>query len=133
MVVLGRPRAAHVAQELGVGRWIAAQPPHGRHLAPVWVVAAVGTTSGAHRPVGSRVDYLASYQTLPGAQFDERLLLQNWVDGLAQPDAETVTRLLDELDVRTVCVRTGTSDGLLPADVWDRVTRHGAFTCHQRP
>lgn len=124
-----RPAWKMPPSDLAVGRWIAQRPPEGRYLAPAWVTAAVGATSAGHRPVGSRPDYLESYQSVPGGQVPERWMLQQWVEGWAAPDTASVTRALVELDVRTVCLRPDLVGDRLPASAWRTGTHDGPLTC----
>lgn len=104
-----RPGAWKVRDEvdLYVARWIEAQHPSGTYLAGNWLAEATGIVTSTVRPVGTRTDYLAALRSVPAAQADERLVLQEIADS---PDGRTAGRFqpaltaLQDLHVDVACV-----------------------------
>ena len=128
--------------DLAAARWIVEQQPQGRYLAASWVAMMTGVLTSELRPVGTRMDYVASLDEIPGSQVDERVLLQGVADGVESrlpENREPALAALDALDVEVACVAWddaftqdlfGTA-GYVPAyavgpwTCWDRTPAHG--------
>lgn len=119
------------AADLLTATWIVDDASGGRYLAREQVVAAVGTMTADRAPVGSRPGYMEPYLGVAGAYGPERVLLQRWVDGVAQPEQDgSVKQALRVLDVRVVCGPSAVGEGLGPG--WRAVWHGGADVCWTR-
>lgn len=135
---LGRPGSWKVRapEDLLVARWIVEQEPAGRYLAPVWVTQEVAIVSTEPRPVGGRLEYVASLRHLPYGQVDERILLQQISDGDARTEdnREAALEALDALDVTLACVAWNDefTDDLLTLAGFRQQLVLGPWTCSTR-
>lgn len=109
MAHLGKPGTWKVRDQadLAAARWIVEQRPEGRYLAASWVAMMAGVLTSELRPVGTRMDYVASLDAISGSQVDERVLLQGVADGVESrlpENREPALAALDALDVEVACV-----------------------------
>lgn len=109
MAHLGKPGTWKVRDQadLAAARWIVEQQPEGRYLAASWVTMMTGVLTSELRPVGTRIDYVASLDEIPGSQVEERLLLQGVADGVESrlpENRDPALAALDALDVEVACV-----------------------------
>ena len=108
-VHLARPGSWKVRapEDLVAARWVVDQEPEGRYLAANWVTFLVGTISSEPRPVGTRLNYLATIEDLPDSQYEARLVLQsvaNGADARTPENRDPAIEALDALDVSVACV-----------------------------
>jgi hypothetical protein len=135
---LGRPGTWKVRDQsdLAAARWIVEQDPQGRYLAANWVAMMTGVLTSELRPVGTRMDYVRSLEGVPGAQADERVLLQGVADGdttLRVPDnLPIVEGALDDLDVSAACVAWSDAFTAEVFADWRPGFTSGPWTCWSR-
>jgi hypothetical protein len=135
---LGRPGTWKVRDQsdLAAARWIVDQDPPGRYLAANWVAMMTGVLTSELRPVGTRMDYVRSLEGVPGAQVEDRVLLQGVADGdttLRVPEnLDRVERALDELDVSAACVAWSDAFTGEVFATWRTGFAYGPWTCWSR-
>jgi len=133
---LGRPGTWKVRaqDDLAAARWVVDQQPGGRYLAPNWVTIMVGVITSELRPVGSRMDFVQSLDSVPGSQVDERVLLQQMADGAesrVDENLEPALRALDDLDVSVACFAWADAftDDLMGAAGFELGYTQGPWSC----
>lgn len=135
---IGRPGTWKVRDQsdLAAARWIVEQDPEGRYLAANWVAMMTGVLTSELRPVGTRMDYVRSLDQVPGAQVEERVLLQAVADGdttLRVPEnTDRVREALDDLDVSAACVAWSDAFTGEVFAGWEPGFASGPWTCWSR-
>lgn len=136
---LARPGSWKVRapEDVVVARWVVEQRPTGGYLAANWVTFLVGTMTSELRPVGSRLDYVTGLDGLPGAQAEQRALLQRVADGAdarTPENREAAVAALDDLSVSLACVAWNDdfTDDIFSVSGFRTSLATGPWTCWQR-
>ncbi|MFF1528391.1 DUF6077 domain-containing protein [Cellulomonas sp. NPDC058312] len=135
---VGRPGTWKVRDQadLAAARWIVQEQPEGRYLAANWVAMMTGVLTSELRPVGTRLDYVRSLEGVPGADVENRLLLQQIADGSTElrttDHLEDAELALDALDVDVACVVWSDEFTGELFSTWQPGFASGPWTCWSR-